>query len=240
MPLSFHARMISGLLVLFASHAVAAEPALRADRIGVDIAKAPWSAVGRINNSAYGRCSAVLVRPDVAVTAAHCLYNIAAKRFLQPASIHILFGFAKGQYGFHTTVADITIPKTYVPGGKAASASHDWAILRLAEQAPAAFPPIALGRPDAAPASSVQAAGFGQERSEVLMATAPCAVIGTTDDDLLVTDCRLSHGFSGGPMIDRETGDLAGISVAISESDGRRLGFAVPASTILKALPPTP
>ncbi|KQT60681.1 MULTISPECIES: trypsin-like serine peptidase [unclassified Aureimonas] len=233
-------RTFTGLLVLLASPAAGGEPGAPADRIAVDIGKAPWSAVGRINNSAYGRCSAVLVRRDIAVTAAHCLYNPASRRFLQPASIHILFGFSKGRYGFHTTASEITIAKGYEPGGKAASASQDWAILRLAEAAPAAFPPMAMPHAGEPPASSVRAAGFAQERSEVLTATEPCKVFGGVEDALLVTNCPLSHGFSGGPMIDGATGELAGISVAISQIGARSFGIAVPASSIAKALPPAP
>lgn len=226
------------LLLLMAVPNHAAEPSARPDLATVDIAKAPWSAVGRINNSAYGRCSAILVRPDIALTAAHCLYNIASRRFLQPASIHILFGFSKGQYGFHTTVAEITIGKDYVPGGVAASAPYDWAVLRLSKAAPSGFVPMEIAAPATSPLSSVRAAGFGQERSEVLTATGPCRVLTHPAASLLVTDCNLSHGFSGGPMIETQTGRLVGISVAVRDMGDHQLGIAVPIASLAGALPP--
>lgn len=210
---------------------------MRPDLSSVDIGQSPWSAVGRINNSAYGRCSAILVRPDIALTAAHCLYNIASKRFLQPASIHILFGFSKGQYGFHTTVAEITIPKEYVPGEVAASAPHDWAVLRLAKPAPSSFAPMEIVESGDPAPSSVKAAGFGQERSEVLTATGPCAVLSRPAARLVVTDCHLSHGFSGGPMIAADSGKLVGISIAVRSNGASQYGIAVPIAGIAASLP---
>lgn len=202
----------------------------------VDASKAPWSAIGRINNSAYGRCSAILVRPRTALTAAHCLYNARSGRFLRPASIHVLFGFNRGAYGFHARVDSIRIPPDYDPAQGAAAAPHDWAVLGLSEAVPAPFAPLALAGDERDAAVPVQAAGFAQERSEVLTASTPCRALGETRQGLLVTDCQLSHGFSGGPLIESETGRLAGMGIAITKAGDAAVGIAIPASRLRRAL----
>ncbi|KQT54554.1 hypothetical protein ASG43_02895 [Aureimonas sp. Leaf454] len=223
-------------LVLIAS-ASKADPVARTDLVSVDVGSRPWSSVGRINNSAYGRCSAILVSPDTALTAAHCLYNARSRRFLQPASIHVLFGFDRGRYGFHATVRDIVVPERYRPADILASAPHDWAVLRLAKPVPDAFAPLALAAGPASPGTEIQAAGFAQERSEILTASTPCRVEGATFDGLLLADCRISHGFSGGPLIDLQTKELVAMGVAVAtNAAGDATTLAIPAARLREAL----
>ena len=56
------------------------------------VAAYPWSAVGRVNAAGRGHCSGALVGPDLVVTAAHCLYNRRAGRWLPPGALHFVAG----------------------------------------------------------------------------------------------------------------------------------------------------
>ena len=66
----------------------------------------PWTAIGRVNvllgRSSRGFCTGVLVAPDKVMTAGHCLYDQAAKRWVRPEAVHFLAGAARGRFGAHS------------------------------------------------------------------------------------------------------------------------------------------
>lgn len=73
---------------------------------------APFAAsIGKLNVSGVGSCTAVLVGPSLALTAAHCLYGKRQGRWAQPGSVHLLLGYSRGEYAFHTRAS------SYVRGG---------------------------------------------------------------------------------------------------------------------------
>src|SRR3954466_7003102 len=75
------------------------------DPVDVDETAFPWSSVGKIYNSARSSCSGALIARDKVLTAAHCLFNRATHRFLQPDSLHFLLGYKGGGYRTHLRVA---------------------------------------------------------------------------------------------------------------------------------------
>ncbi len=236
-PLSrFAPILVLGLALV--SPAGAQERAAPPSLTTLDARAAPWTSVGRMNNSAYGRCAAVLLGPRVAVTAAHCLFNRRSGRFLEAGSIHVLFGFDRGSYGFHATVAAIEIAEGYDPKAPARTLPMDFAVLRLAQAVPKAFAPARPAEDLPDPGRPLAAAGYAQERSEVLSSAPPCSRQGTDPAGLIVSDCYASHGFSGGPLFDAETGNLVGMTVASALADGRPVALAVPAARLVEALAP--
>ena len=46
-----------------------------------DVAVYPWSAIGKLNNSIGGSYTAAVVEQDLALTAAHCIFNRRTGRF---------------------------------------------------------------------------------------------------------------------------------------------------------------
>lgn len=203
----------------------------------VDETQAPWSGVAMINNSVYGRCTGALIAPDVVLTAAHYLYSRRTGVFVRPQSVHVLLGYNRGEYGFHTVAAEVTLGDGYDPAAPTSSLTSDYALLRLVDEAPSGFVPLTIASGTAA-GRSVVAAGFAQERSQVLTATPSCSVQGRSAEGLIVSDCIVSRGLSGGPLIDRKTGELVGIQVAGGRRDGRVFALAVPAAEIPRDLPP--
>ena len=67
------------------------------DAIDVDADVFPWSSVGKIYNSARSSCTGSVIAPDKVLTAAHCLFNRATARFLQPDSLHFLLVYKGGE-----------------------------------------------------------------------------------------------------------------------------------------------
>lgn len=220
------ARLVPILGVLLAC---AAGPASAAGRERVDIAARPWNAVGQVNTASYGRCTGVLIGARLAVTAAHCVYNRAARRFLPPGAIHFVLGYDRGRFGFATVAAAVRIGLGYDPERPLDSLRSDWALLTLAEPAPSSVEPIVVAERPPEPGNTFASAGFGRDRAYALTVAASCRYLSGYASGLLAAECSIIQGYSGGPMLNGE-GRLVGIQVAGGKGRNGEVAFAVPAS----------
>lgn len=210
---------------------------------------APFGFVARLNVQGAGQCSAALIAPTLAVTAAHCLRHPTSGRMVAADRLHLLFGYEKGRWlahrqatGYRTASADET----------SGALADDWAVIRFETPVTEAAPLTVRDRaPDRAPGGALgsgdgpvfSAAGYGAPRREVLTVRRDCALRATVGS-ILRLGCALSGGASGGPVIDH-AGRLAGVMVAVTGEDAtgedatraglaamidaRRLGVAVDA-----------
>ena len=201
-------------------------------RVAVDMAQPPWRALVRVQTELGERCSGFMVAPQVAVTAAHCLFLPEVDRFIQPSSVHVLLRYAYGRYAAHARVRRFTVPNGYRFRDEAATAGADRAVLVLdhrlvppADVVPLAPVPISLPAP-------ALLGGYGQDRDEVVVAEPGCRVLGETRDGegrpLLLHDCQATRGTSGAPLLwHRPDGRWAAIGIQI-EARTASGGVAVP------------
>ncbi|WP_173012467.1 trypsin-like serine protease [Niveispirillum sp. SYP-B3756] len=200
------------LLLLFSwrpALAGADAPPLRAPGVAaddarriVDINSPPWDAVARVQTNIGSRCTGTLVAPRLVLTAAHCLYNHRTRRLLQPVSLHVLFGYALGEYRTHLTVESVQVGAGYDGTRPGASLGHDWALLRLSGDA-GVRPLPWQGTPPTA-GQAVAVAGFSQDRTHLLMVDRDCPLREMRETDagrLLIHGCSASRGTSGGPVL---------------------------------------
>ena len=188
----------------------------------------PQSAIARLNNETGAYCTAALVGPTLAVTAAHCLVNARSQRWINPDSIHLLFGFDRGEYGFHGRVTEYRAGP-YDPKKPLETPASDWALLRLAEQPPARFATLAAPTEAYAPNDSFRVTGFGSPRMYVLSVTGDCTA--KAEQGVLLSRCPSAPGMSGAPLIDTATGAIIGIEIGVLKSGDRPALVAVPEST---------
>jgi protease YdgD len=189
-------------------------------RVAVDPDRPPWDAVVKVQTNVGTRCTGVLIAPATVLTAGHCLYNRLTRAFLEPGSLHVLFGYERGVWRLHLRVA-----------GYQTGAGVDWARLDLAHAAPPAIVPLALAGQVPAPGAAVAIAGYNQDRGQLLMADLSCRITGFArwrNERLLLHDCSATRGTSGGPLLARRDGRWLVVGINIGASPAGNL--ALPAT----------
>src|SRR5262249_25162821 len=132
----------------------------------------PWSSVGKIYNSARASCTGSVIAPDRVLTAAHCLYNRATRRFLEAGSLHFLLGYKGGEYRTHSRVAGYLVGPDYNPEDANASIRADWAILVLMEST--GTTPLLLAQSPSIVGEKVMVGGFSQKYPFKMTADTDC------------------------------------------------------------------
>ena len=184
----------------------------------VDANTYPWSSIGKVG-ARLGSCTGVVVGSNHFLTAAHCLYNKAAGRFVSAESVHLLLGYAKGEYRVRRLASRYTIPPTFEPTlepAKIATLHDDWAILYVSEPFPSEVRPLSLASETAPPRRAVKTGGYAAERAHMMTADQHCRVKAISPDRKLIAhDCVVHHGDSGSPLLDAD-GDDEGLILGLN------------------------
>lgn len=162
----------------------------------------PWAAIGRLNMEENGFCTASLIGPSVALTAAHCLWQKKRKKWMPPHRVHFLAGYNRGDWVAHAAVMSFHVSKNYRPtaGKNQKNARHDWAILRLAKPLGQQVGSLAFA-PQTYTGQPLAQAGYSQDKAHILSVNQRCQVIRTvTQDRVLYHRCDAVSGDSGSPL----------------------------------------
>lgn len=196
----------------------------------------PWAATGRLQVPGVSRCTAVVIDPHWAVTAAHCLGAKVLGHVAPPSAVHLLLGYADGTFLQHIQPDAIHVDPVAAadPGAHRGS---DLALLHFTATFAAVLP---LRTEPLSPGDALQLGGYGQDRAERLAVDPACRFRGYARDGdaraVLLHDCAGTRGASGGALVNGGAGAwrLAGIAVAAQgESAG---GEAVPAFAVAALL----
>lgn len=216
--------------------------AIRAREI-LDAAAPPWSAIGRVNFgglSQRSHCTGTLVAEDRVLTAAHCLYNAARKRWLPPESLRFVAGYQRstgiGVAGVTGYVLDpVHDPDSPVFHGAVAT---DWAVLVLDAPLGATVGTLPLARPEAA--GEITLAGYAGLRPHVLSRARACPLESARAGgaEIFATSCAAMQGDSGAPLlVMTPTGPaIRGVLSAVTTTPDGPRALAIPIDT----LPVTP
>jgi len=179
------------------------------------------------------------------LTAAHCVYNKAAGRFVSAESVHFLLGYARGDYRVHRVASRYTIPSTFEPT-KITMPQDDWAILYVSEPFPSEVKPLPLASETPLRGRAVKTGGYAAERLHMMTADQHCRITAMLPDLKLVAhDCVVHHGDSGAPLLGAggdDEGLILGINVTAYsklvelEDQSREGGLAVSAAGITEFL----
>jgi protease YdgD len=208
-------RAIVLLALLSASPAAADRSAYPA--LAPRSAEASLTGVARLRGAdrTQNGCTAVLIAPDVALTAGHC----ARGEVSGPQAMQLHFRPDLTPPAFRVTVRAVAFHEAFTDDAPTpGNMRGDLALLRLAMPVPAEVAtPVPLS--DGAEADLVAIYGFANGEdgagAEVLRGHPGCE-LAPLGPGLLGSDCRVVSGFSGGPVLSGGPGDwrLEGITIA--------------------------
>ena len=204
----------------------------------------PWSAIGKLNNGAFGSCTAVLISSDYALTAAHCLYFRLLRRFLPPGSLHFVLGYDNQRLGKHFHVVAYYVPPAYDPRKSLESIASDWALLQISSDPKPETAALPVAR-EVNPVVEipVMTAGYSKRTPHKMTGDKECRIVGRSSDDTVIFDsCHSPDGFSGGPILsvspDGGSYLVLGIHVASQVRRGKSIAIAVSAASIWREIGP--
>jgi protease YdgD len=211
----------------------------------------PWTAaIGRLDVDGASSCTAVLVKPTLILTAAHCLHQKAVAS--TAADLHF-----KPNFGAELELPSAQGQRVVALGGdireghlaRPEQLMQDWALIEIGPAVTAVAPvPLANVTTDEAvgrleQGGKLYTAGYGQGSMKRLKQHTPCGIV---DDPkifagyrnrLLVTNCIIRIGDSGGPVILMEgVGKFNFLGIFAGFDTRRGLSYAVASGPILKRL----
>jgi len=187
-----------------------------------------WEAVGRLDVSTGGFCTAALIRDKLLLTAAHCVFDQQGKQ-IPAADFTFQAGLRYGRAEATSGIRKIVAHPDYTPNGHSTGAQNvqnDIAVLELNR-------PIRRTRIQPFPVAArprrgdeVAIVSYGRGREDAPSLQESCSILGR-QAGALVMNCEVEFGSSGSPVFQITDGRARIVSVvsAIAQAGGNEVSL---------------
>jgi protease YdgD len=208
------------------------------DRIHVDSSAYPWSAIGRLTKGDGSLCSAIMIGPATALTAAHCLWNSRTRTWMPANAVFLSLGWDRGEWVAASLVRRVEVNPAFTsPSNRDLSRSvEDWAVLHLVTPVGSVTGWLGIAGLTAstygalaAKAPVIVQAGYSMDRRHILTAHVGCQITGWVAEGVAAHDCDATRGDSGSPLFAWIDGrfQVLGMHVSSFKTDRGVFGAAV-------------
>ena len=204
-----------------------------------------WEGVGFLNIENKASCTGTMIRPDLVLTAAHCLYDSRSGERMDPRKIEFRAGWRSGKSiakrfgkravihpGYGDGKGDMLTPQQI---------RNDVALLQLADPIPSTHAdPFRTDR-GAAAGNPVSVVSYGRGRNDAPSRQRECQIL-ESQGGVMVMSCDVVPGSSGSPVFAMRDGNprIVAVVSAIGKVEGRDVSFAMdierPLADVMKAL----
>ncbi len=188
-----------------------------------------WEAVGRLDLGSDGFCTAVLISPEIVLTAAHCLFDPGSGAPIDPAIIEFQAGLRLGESDAHRGVKRVMVHPDYgfADAARLDRVGSDLALLQLDRPIRADRVAPFRTQPRVETGQVVQVVSYGWNRALVPSREENCAIL-ARDAAVLVLSCSVDHGSSGAPIFALHRGEVRVVSVVSARArwEGRDVSLA--------------
>ena len=214
------------------------------ERLATSDSGRDWMAVGRLDIKGAGFCTGTLVAPTLVLTAAHCLYDKATGKRVDPGDIEFLAGWRLGRaLAYRTARQAVAHPgfqfsrNQNIGGNVAERVSNDVALIELWQPIRhVSVMPFDTGDQPRR-GEKVGVVSYAQDRAEAPSLQQVCSVM-SRQAGVMVMSCDVNFGASGAPVFSfaGERPRIVSVVAAKASMDGQSVAIGTAVEQSLQVL----